>query len=82
MTFDVPSGEPERTTMKAALALARALRSTKPTPQHGPAAVHAWGNCVEAVGEVLAAIPADRRSPTIDWICAAGPDSESGCPQP
>jgi hypothetical protein len=35
-----------------------------------------------AVGEVLAAIPADRRSPTIDWICAAGPDSESGCPQP
>ena len=54
MTFDVPSGEPERTTMKAALALARALRSTKPTPQHGPEAVHTWGHCVEAVGEVLA----------------------------
>ena len=61
MTFDVPSGEPERTTMKAALALARALRSTKPTPQHGPAAVHTWGHCVEAVGEVLA-----RSNPRFD----------------
>ena len=61
MTVEVPSGEPERTTMKAALALARALRSTKPTPQDGPAAVHAWGHCVEAVGGVLA-----RSNPRFD----------------
>jgi hypothetical protein len=61
MTTEVPSGEPERTTMKAALALARALRSAKPRPQHGPAAVHAWGHCVEAVGGVLA-----RSNPRFD----------------
>ena len=69
MTFDVPSGEPERTTMKAALALARALRSTKPTPQHGPAAVHAWGHCVAAVGEVLAGSNPHFNSQTFYAAC-------------
>jgi hypothetical protein len=61
MAVEFPRGEPERTTMKEALALARALRSTKPAPQHGRAAVHAWGHCVQAVGEVLA-----RSNPRFD----------------
>ena len=69
MTIEVPSGEPERTTMKAALALARALRSTKPTPQDGPAAVHAWGHCVAAVGEVLAGSNPHFNSQTFYAAC-------------
>ena len=69
MTVDFPSGAPERTTMKAALALARALRSTKPTPQHGPAAVHAWGHCVAAVGEVLAGSNPHFNSQTFYAAC-------------
>jgi hypothetical protein len=76
MTVDFPSGAPERTTMKEALALARALRTTKPTPQHGPAAVHTWGRCVAAVAEVLAR--SNRRFDSQTFYAACGLDR----PQP